>query len=32
VLSPIMAAVGVSIALAIPALVLTLWAKSHSDS
>jgi hypothetical protein len=32
VLNPIMAAVGAAIALAIPVLLLTLWAKTHDDS
>lgn len=31
VLSPIMAAVGVAIALAVPALILAIWVKAHSD-
>jgi hypothetical protein len=32
VLNPVMAAVGAAIALAIPVLLLTLWAKTHDDS
>jgi hypothetical protein len=31
VLNPIMAAVGAAIALAIPVLLLTLWAETHDD-